>query len=431
MGYPGQIPGIGGPWTPPINGGGGPLPMPSGGPMPMRPPMGGRQPMGGGIPDSSNVAIPGTEGPMAPRMRGPAWMQKIANGANRFATGLAGGQPGQQVPPQVMQATLGALLAGSGPYQKGTRGLLQPFGEAMLAGGQARAQFDENEMRKKIVEAQLAQMQQPKPVAPDEILARMKALGFPMTIEGFEAYNRAKGSENPVSDQLAAIQAQLAIEQRRDEIDRRRREDAANAETQRRQRVTTGNALRRSIKQTGDIAALVEGLEGSFLGAGIPAANWRRTAAGAWSGLAGAVGGDTSKINEEIGKFDKLKKGLNDQLINLMATGNLGEGTNSKLQQYKDSLANEETSPPAIMSIQAGVAEALLEEADVQGVDVENRDQIEANIERWRQYETGQPSAPAGGAAFATEAEAQAAAAAGRLKPGDRITVGGVSGVWQ
>jgi hypothetical protein len=32
---------------------------------------------------------------------------------------------------------------------------------------------------------------------------------------------------------------------------------------------------------------------------------------------------------------------------------------------------------------------------------------------------------------FASEAEAATAAKAGRIKPGDRITVGGVSGVWQ
>lgn len=43
-------------------------------------------------------------------------------------------------------------------------------------------------------------------------------------------------------------------------------------------------------------------------------------------------------------------------------------------------------------------------------------------------------SAGAAGAqsqSFATEQEAAAAAASGRIKPGDRITVGGVSGVWQ
>ncbi len=42
----------------------------------------------------------------------------------------------------------------------------------------------------------------------------------------------------------------------------------------------------------------------------------------------------------------------------------------------------------------------------------------------------GTPAANAG-ASFATEADAQAAAAAGKLKSGDRITVGGVSGTWQ
>lgn len=42
------------------------------------------------------------------------------------------------------------------------------------------------------------------------------------------------------------------------------------------------------------------------------------------------------------------------------------------------------------------------------------------------------PAAPsAGGMSFATEAEAEAAAAAGRLKPGTKVVIGGVSGTWQ
>jgi hypothetical protein len=51
---------------------------------------------------------------------------------------------------------------------------------------------------------------------------------------------------------------------------------------------------------------------------------------------------------------------------------------------------------------------------------------------RWTKVGGGQPAAgPGGVASFASEAEAAAAAAAGKIKPGDRITVNGRSGTWQ
>jgi hypothetical protein len=108
---------------------------------------------------------------------------------------------------------------------------------------------------------------------------------------------------------------------------------------------------------------------------------------GAGAAVAGALGLDTEEINAEITAYDTLKKNLNDQLINLMASGTLGQGTDSKLQQYRDSLASPDTAPGAVMAIQAGISEMLLDQADVLQIEIPNREAVEASIEEMRNYQ--------------------------------------------
>jgi hypothetical protein len=133
----------------------------------------------------------------SPRFPGPAWLQKLSGGFNRFANNLSGA-PNPNLSPQEQQAQqqrqrmamMAALMAGSGPAPQGTRGALQPFGEAMLAGQQAGDQFTADAMRAKLMQAQLAQAQQG---APDPSAIReMQRLGYPLTPDGFKEYNAAQ-----------------------------------------------------------------------------------------------------------------------------------------------------------------------------------------------------------------------------------------------
>lgn len=322
--------------------------------------------------------------------------QALLGGFERLQNGPS--MPGldqaeQDAARQRHQRQMMATLLQAGQPSTAPQSGLAAIGGAVQDAQQVKDQFGADTMRAKLYRAQIEQMARPRQAqerADPAALREMAALGFPMTQEGFAAYNKAKGSENPVADQLSALQAQLAIQSRQDQIERDRRTDAEAAEAKSRARAQSASAIKRTLSQTADIAALTEGLEDSFLGAGMPASSWRRTAAGAWSGIAGALGGDTSKIDADIGKFDKMKKGMSDQLINLISTGDLGDPTNAKLQSYQDALANTETSPPAIMSIQAGIAEAMIEAADNQGVQIEGRDKIEENIKKWRAYESKQ-----------------------------------------
>lgn len=217
----------------------------------------------------------------------------------------------------------------------------------------------------------------------------MQLLGYDLTPEGFAKYNADKGQPgDTAADTLAALQAELAMDERRARIERDRKADEAAAKEAEIKRTTLRNTVRRSIAQTGKIAELTEKLEGSFLEAGMPAASWRRTGAGAIAGVGSALGLDTTKLRGDLDAYDQLKKNLSDQLINLMSTGGLGEATNSKLEQYQNALASTETSPGAIMAIQANIAQTLLDEADNQGFEVFDRDKVEANIDKWHGYAT-------------------------------------------
>ena len=98
---------------------------------------------------------------MAPKsMGGPAWLQKLTGGVNRAVNGLGGAQQGEAITPEQRMAVVSSLLQGSGPVPAGTRGLLQPFGDAMQASAQAKSAAQDQELRRKVLEAQLARAQQ-------------------------------------------------------------------------------------------------------------------------------------------------------------------------------------------------------------------------------------------------------------------------------
>lgn len=132
-----------------------------------------------------------------PRFPGPAWLQKLAGGFDKFAGGMAGGADPNLTPQenaaraqQQRMAMTAALLQASAPRPKGTGSPLADFGSAMMASQQAGSQFSADAMRAKLMQAQLAQAQQ-GPQDPATI-REMQALGFPLTQEGFKAYNAAQ-----------------------------------------------------------------------------------------------------------------------------------------------------------------------------------------------------------------------------------------------
>lgn len=218
---------------------------------------------------------------------------------------------------------------------------------------------------------------------PNDILM-MDAIGLPRTPEGLARLNELK-SDPESNEMMKGLQLQIQGLQ----LAGMRREAEKEEQQARETRLTRENSIKRGIDQTGKIADLTKKLEGTFLAAGLPAAEWRRGGLASAAAVGGALGFDTKEIEAEINAFDQLKKNLSDQLINLMSTGSLGQGTDSKLQQYRDALASPETSPGAVMAIQAGIAETLLDQADVLQISLPDREKIEKSIEEMRNYVPG------------------------------------------
>lgn len=210
----------------------------------------------------------------------------------------------------------------------------------------------------------------------------MDAIGLPRTPEGYAQFQGMK-SDDTMKPMLDALNLQIQGLQ----LSNMKRMQETEERVARETRLTQQNSIERGLEQTQKIADLTLKLEGTALAAGLPASEWRRSGMGALSAVGGALGFDTEKLNADLTAFDTFKKNLNDQLITLMSAGSLGQGTDNKLQQYRNSLASPDVQPGAVMAIQAGIAETLLDQADVLGFELENRDEIEASIERMKSYQ--------------------------------------------
>jgi hypothetical protein len=217
------------------------------------------------------------------------------------------------------------------------------------------------------------------------IIREMRAVGLdPASDEGREIWLELKRREGAGDAELERLRTMLLGLQVQGEA----RDQEVKTREERETRTSQASALNRALDQTGKIADLTLGLEGTALAAGMPAGDFRRAAVGTLAGVGATLGFDTKKWRDQVDQYDQLKKSLSDQLINLMSTGGFGSSTNAALQQYQDALAKTETGPGAIMHIQAQIARTLLDEAEAKGYEVRNRDRIEAALAKMDAYET-------------------------------------------
>lgn len=184
------------------------------------------------------------------------------------------------------------------------------------------------------------------------------------------------------NDTLAGIQAQIAALNAKG----LEREQAREAQTEHEERVGREQGIVRALDQTQKIAKLTKDLEGTALASGLPGAEWRRAGVGALAAFKGVIGLDTDDMRAKLASFDEQKKNLSDQLNNLISTGALENVTDSKLRQYQNSLADQNTQPSAIMEIQSVIAQSYLDQADRMGFEVPNREKYEAAIEEMQNY---------------------------------------------
>lgn len=210
----------------------------------------------------------------------------------------------------------------------------------------------------------------------------MRQLGLPMTPAGFAQLQEMK-NDGETSKAIEALGLQMQTLQLANMKREQEKEDQQARET----RLTRENSIKHGLEQTIKIADLTKKLEGTALAAGLPASEWRRSGVGALAAVGGALGLDVDKVNADLAAFDTFKKNLNDQLITLMSSGSLGQGTDSKLQQYRASLASPDVQPAAVMAIQANVAQTFLDQADILGIEIPDREGVEKSVEEMRNYQ--------------------------------------------
>lgn len=328
------------------------------------------------IPGQTPPFVPGPT-PKAPGSNAPAWLQKIHGGFGKFF-GLDQSSPHltqdeQEAERRQKQMAMAAtLLQSSRPRPKGSGSALADIGGAMQAGQQAGQQFTADAMRARIAAAQLAQATNPQERAEPSQVRIARILADPNTPEQVRQEIRAQMGPNMDPNDL------LRSELLRLEIARERRDADAAATQEARDSDARAYAITSGLEQIDKIAGLTRSLEGTLMEPG-PFADTRRVALGTL-GKAKELAGMESDLPEQAAQMDMLVKGVNDQLIGLMGTQALGQGTNAKLAAYQRSLANENISPAAIMSIQAQLAKDLLAQAKSEGIDIPNRDEIEARI---------------------------------------------------
>jgi hypothetical protein len=208
-------------------------------------------------------------------------------------------------------------------------------------------------------------------------IEKMRLLGIPLNEAG---YARLKELENDGS--LDGLNLQIQGLQ----LANMQREQKEAEQKARETRVAQEQGIVRGLDQTQKIASLTKKLEGTALASGLPAAEWRRAGVGGLSAIKGVLGLDTDEMRAELAAFDEQKKNLSDQLNNLIAAGQLDNVTDSKLRQYQNSLADQNTQPAAIMEIQSVISQAYLDQADRIGYEIPNREEYEAAMEEMRNY---------------------------------------------
>lgn len=209
-------------------------------------------------------------------------------------------------------------------------------------------------------------------------IREMRELGYPMTQEGFQAYNDAKGGG---AGELDALLTRLELDNAIDERNRTREERT-------RARQTAERSINRNLGKIGDLGELSQSLQGTFLETGLPFADARRALAGGGAAVQKLFGIDSSGAERVISDYDKLKKGLSDLIIETQDRFG-GTLTNDKLALLENASANPEISPQAAASIFADIAQINLDQADIEGYAIDERRKIEQMILDMRNFAKG------------------------------------------
>jgi ribosomal protein L12E/L44/L45/RPP1/RPP2 len=228
----------------------------------------------------------------------------------------------------------------------------------------------------------------PQQRADTSLVRNLQAAGIdPMSAEGQEIIrqNLTGGNIDELLKTIQAQQAQLNTQLAQERLTQQRRARQASVRTERQERLESENAVFRGIRNIDELSTLVDRLEGTFLEPGGGADELRRAGLGAAAFLGERLGFDTQeqqRLAADLDRFRQLATGAG--LENLEILRGTGAISDQKFQTLLKTFTDPTASPDAIRRALADAMEAQLDAAGKLDLDLPNRDEIEAQMQRLR-----------------------------------------------
>lgn len=199
--------------------------------------------------------------------------------------------------------------------------------------------------------------------------------------DGFMEF--VSGKEDSTGQLLQQAQLQLAIE----ELNTVREERQAANETQTQERVALRRSVATDLTKLKELSEINQRLTGTALESGLPFPELRRAATGGVQALQSLFGGEGSdkKARELKADFDTFNKLSQDFIIGSLDRFNAtGAVTNQKFQALVQANAGVGTSPETNSFIIANNLEAIINAADIEGINIPNKQEMEDLIKTLR-----------------------------------------------
>jgi hypothetical protein len=249
--------------------------------------------------------------------------------------------------------------------------------------GQARAMSLLGQVYPEAFAEQFAAQQfaPPVPVEPPRVstsvndFAMMNPDLAPGSAEFRAGYKDFMTQQDPNGSLMDQMQAQLLMMQ----VENERAERAAAEKTEAQQVRETRRAVSGDLAKLEEMATLNQRLEGTFLEAGMVNPDLRRDVESVKSSLTQFFGGDNARSQQAIADFDRFNKLTQDFVIGSIDRLN-GSGalTDAKFNALLSSNASLGSSPQANNLIFADSINAILDGAEIEGIEVGNADGLRA-----------------------------------------------------
>lgn len=211
----------------------------------------------------------------------------------------------------------------------------------------------------------------------------------PSSPEFRQGFTEFAANQDPTGELASQVQLQLASLQ----LERERREREQSERTQAQEAAGTRRAVYSDLNKLEEMAEINQRLQGTFLSAGVAAPDTRRDLAGISQTINHMFGYDTTEAQSLIADYDRFKKLTQDFVIgSIDRFAGTGTMTNTKLEALMAANASLGSDPQANNLIFADNINAILDSAEIEGIDVPNAEKLRDLAKSLKQPRPTQPT---------------------------------------